>query len=199
LSYKGWIWWRHEVGLGPGSNDSVCLSLILQPISPASSLCLCTCVHLFFLSSILGVWRWVAVTAMCGWQPRMCAGPSLCILLAMAGIPTVSRGWHPCAQACLFVFPPPLVGAELGCEGGGCKYLFIFFLQAFLPRRCLAADFVGVRSWPPLRGTKDTHDNVSHKARFISSQLGSGYLPDAAGFNKDPKYKVQAAFIFFRH
>jgi hypothetical protein len=50
---------------------------------------------------------------------------------------------------------------------------------------------------PPLRGTKDTHNNVSHKARFISSHLGSRYPPDAAGFNEDPKCRVQAAFIFF--
>jgi hypothetical protein len=49
----------------------------------------------------------------------------------------------------------------------------------------------------PSEEQKDTHNNVSHKARFISSQLGSEYLPDAAGFNKDPKCKVQAAFIFF--
>jgi hypothetical protein len=51
----------------------------------------------------------------------------------------------------------------------------------------------------PLRGTKDTHNNVSHKARFISSQLGSGYPPDAVGFNEDLECKVQAAFIFFKH
>jgi hypothetical protein len=56
---------------------------------------------------------------------------------------------------------------------------------------------VGVQGLPPLRGTKDTHYNVSHKVRFISSQLGSGYPPDATGFNEDPEYKVQAAFIFF--
>jgi hypothetical protein len=46
---------------------------------------------------------------------------------------------------------------------------------------------------------KDTQDNVSHKARFISSQLGSGCPPDAVGLNEDPEYKTQAAFIFFRH
>jgi hypothetical protein len=51
----------------------------------------------------------------------------------------------------------------------------------------------------PSEEQKDTHDNVSHKVRFISSQLGSGYPPDAAGFNKDPECKVQAAFIFFKH
>jgi hypothetical protein len=34
-------------------------------------------------------------TAMCGWQPRMCVGSSLWILLAMAGISAVPRGWHP--------------------------------------------------------------------------------------------------------
>jgi hypothetical protein len=49
----------------------------------------------------------------------------------------------------------------------------------------------------PSEEQKDTYDNVSHKARFISSQLGSSYPPDAVGFNTDPKYKIQAAFIFF--
>jgi hypothetical protein len=49
----------------------------------------------------------------------------------------------------------------------------------------------------PSEEQKDTHDNVSHKARFISSQLGSGYPPDAVGFNTDPEYKIQVAFIFF--
>jgi hypothetical protein len=58
---------------------------------------------------------------------------------------------------------------------------------------------LGSRVDHPSEEQKDTHDNVSHKARFISSQLGSGYPPDAVGFNTDPKYKIQAAFIFFRH
>jgi hypothetical protein len=49
----------------------------------------------------------------------------------------------------------------------------------------------------PSEEQKDTYDNVSHKARFISSQLGSGYLPNTVGFNTDPEYKTQAAFIFF--
>jgi hypothetical protein len=49
----------------------------------------------------------------------------------------------------------------------------------------------------PSEEQKDTHNNVSHKARFISSQLGSGYPPDAVGFNMDLEYKIQAAFIFF--
>jgi hypothetical protein len=49
----------------------------------------------------------------------------------------------------------------------------------------------------PSEEQKDTHDNVSHKARFISSQLGSRYPPDSVGFNTDPEYKIQAAFIFF--
>jgi hypothetical protein len=51
----------------------------------------------------------------------------------------------------------------------------------------------------PSEEQKDTQDNVSHKARFISSQLGSGCPPDAVGLNEDPEYKTQAAFIFFRH
>jgi hypothetical protein len=59
-------------------------------------------------------------------------------------------------------------------------------------------DFLlGSRVDHPSEEQKDTHDNVSHKARFISSQLGSGYLPNAVGFNTDPEYKTQAAFIFF--
>jgi hypothetical protein len=49
----------------------------------------------------------------------------------------------------------------------------------------------------PSEEQKDTHDNVSHKARLISSQLGSGCPPNAVGFNMDPEYKIQAAFIFF--
>jgi hypothetical protein len=49
----------------------------------------------------------------------------------------------------------------------------------------------------PSEEQKDTHDNVSHIARFIFSQLGSGYPPDTVGFNTDPEYKIQAAFIFF--
>jgi hypothetical protein len=51
----------------------------------------------------------------------MCAGPPLWILLAMAGIPAVPRGWHPCAGVHLFVFPPPLVVVELGHECGSCS------------------------------------------------------------------------------
>jgi hypothetical protein len=56
---------------------------------------------------------------------------------------------------------------------------------------------LGSRVDHPSEEQKDTHDNVSHKARFISSQLGSGYPPDAVGLNRDPEYKTQAAFIFF--
>jgi hypothetical protein len=56
---------------------------------------------------------------------------------------------------------------------------------------------LGSRVDHPSEEQKDTQDNVSHKARFISSQLGSGYPPDAVGFNTDPEYKTQAAFIFF--
>jgi hypothetical protein len=44
----------------------------------------------------------------------MCVGSSLWILLAMAGVPAVPGGWYPRAGAHLFVFPPHLVGAELG-------------------------------------------------------------------------------------
>jgi hypothetical protein len=32
----------------------------------------------------------------------------------MVGVTTAPKGWHPYARAQLFVFPPPLVGAELG-------------------------------------------------------------------------------------
>jgi hypothetical protein len=49
----------------------------------------------------------------------------------------------------------------------------------------------------PSEEQKDTHDNVSHKARFISSQLGSVLKPTASGGYPDPEYKIQAAFIFF--
>jgi hypothetical protein len=52
----------------------------------------------------------------------MYVGPSPWILLAMAGIPVVLRGWHSYARARLFVFPPPLVGVELGHEGCGCSF-----------------------------------------------------------------------------
>jgi hypothetical protein len=58
---------------------------------------------------------------------------------------------------------------------------------------------LGSRVDHPSEEQKDTHDNVSHKARFISSQMESRYPPDTVGFNMDPEYKVQAAFIFFRH
>jgi hypothetical protein len=44
----------------------------------------------------------------------MHAGPFLWIILAMAGVTVVPRGLHPRAGVCLFVFSPPLVGAELG-------------------------------------------------------------------------------------
>jgi hypothetical protein len=59
---------------------------------------------------------------------------------------------------------------------------------------------VGVQGGPPLRGAKDTDDNVSHKVRFIfSASWGPGIHPTQRGFNEDPECKVQAAFIFFRH
>jgi hypothetical protein len=56
---------------------------------------------------------------------------------------------------------------------------------------------VGVRGQPPLRGIKDTDNNVSHKARFISIQLGSGYPPNAAGFNEDPRMQSSGCFYIF--
>jgi hypothetical protein len=49
---------------------------------------------------------------------------------------------------------------------------------------------VRVQGRPPPERTKDTRDKGSHKARFISSRLGSEHPPDAAGFNKDPERKV---------
>jgi hypothetical protein len=52
----------------------------------------------------------------------MCAGAFLWILLVMAGVPTAPRGQHPCAQVHLFVFPPPLVEAELESECGGSSF-----------------------------------------------------------------------------
>jgi hypothetical protein len=52
----------------------------------------------------------------------------------------------------------------------------------------------------PSEEQKDTHNNVNHKARFISSQLGSGYPPDAVGYNTDPEYKkFRLLLYFFRH
>jgi hypothetical protein len=65
---------------------------------------------------------------MCAWWLWMYIESSVWILLAMAGVPVVPWGWHPCAGVLLFVFPPLLVGVELGCECGGCR-----FLQAPVP------------------------------------------------------------------
>jgi hypothetical protein len=56
-----------------------------------------------------------------------CAGSSLWILLAMAGVPTVFSGPASCTGVRLFAFPPPLLGAELGRERGSCS----FFVSAF--------------------------------------------------------------------
>jgi hypothetical protein len=45
----------------------------------------------------------------------------------MGGVTAVPRGWQPCAHMCLFVFPPLLVGVELGCVCGTaavfCRYV----------------------------------------------------------------------------
>jgi hypothetical protein len=53
----GWEWGFHKAPLPhptPGTSDPVCLGLILQPVTPSLSLCMCACTHLFFLSSLLG-------------------------------------------------------------------------------------------------------------------------------------------------
>jgi hypothetical protein len=87
------------------------------------------CMFVFFLSSLLG--RVAVGRSLCSvWMAASDAcGPSLWIALAMAGVTAAPRGWHPCACACLFVFPPPLVGVLLGhvCSGASS------FLQAPLP------------------------------------------------------------------
>jgi hypothetical protein len=44
----------------------------------------------------------------------MFSGLSLWIVLAMAGVTTAPRDQHACAYTCLFVFPSPRGGAELG-------------------------------------------------------------------------------------
>jgi hypothetical protein len=56
--------------------------------------------------------------AMYDWQLWMRARPSLWIALAIIGVTTVSRGQHPCACMCLFVFPASLVGVGLGYVRG---------------------------------------------------------------------------------
>jgi hypothetical protein len=58
-----------------------------------------------------------------------CAGSSLWIFLAMAGVFAVSRSWHSGAQVCLFAFPPPLVVAELWREHGSCSFVSNFVKQ----------------------------------------------------------------------
>jgi hypothetical protein len=51
---RGVRWgWEHYLPLPmPRTGNLVCPGLILWPISPPP--CMCTCVHLFFLSSLLG-------------------------------------------------------------------------------------------------------------------------------------------------
>jgi hypothetical protein len=56
-----------------------------------------------------------------------CARSPLWIFLAMAGVFAVSRSQHPYVRGCLFIFPPPLVGAELGHE-----HASQFFASAFV-------------------------------------------------------------------
>jgi hypothetical protein len=99
------------VGLGQGATappphpGQVILSAQDRPCS-LSLLLLCShaCTHLFFLSSLLGEWKWVEVNTMYGWQLWMCSGPFLWISLTVAGITAVPKesggmGWcpHVCA------------------------------------------------------------------------------------------------------
>jgi hypothetical protein len=108
-----------ELVQGPtpsGTSEPVCLGLILQPVAPPPLLCT---LWIFILGEVEAghshhhMWL-VAQNVL---------GPSYGFFLAVEGIFAVSRSQHSCAQACLFVFPPPLVGAELGYERGSCSFL----------------------------------------------------------------------------
>jgi hypothetical protein len=100
----------------PGMSDP-----ILQPVAFPPFLCMHTCMCYFSSHPFWGSGG--------GPQPSPCvagglgcAGSSLWILLAMAGVPSVPRGWYPCARVHLFAFPPPL-GAELVHEHGSRGFL----------------------------------------------------------------------------
>jgi hypothetical protein len=82
-----------------------------------------------------------------------CAGSSLWILLAIAGVPAVPRSQHPCARAHLFAFPPPLVGTELGREHGSCSFF--------------------VSGLPPREGWLISWNNLSHKVPCYKFSMGS--------------------------
>jgi hypothetical protein len=106
----GWEWALHKVPMSPHMPRMCHPVCQAHPCGPSPlPLCTCTFAWLFFLSSLFGEWWRVTVTAVY---------PSLQIALAMAGVTSVPRGWHPCARVHLFVFPPPLVRAELGHECG---------------------------------------------------------------------------------
>jgi hypothetical protein len=47
--------------------------------------------------------------------------------LLWQAFPLCPVGRHACARVCLFAFPPPLLGVELGCERGS----YSFFVCTF--------------------------------------------------------------------
>jgi hypothetical protein len=108
-----------------------------------SSLCTHPCRCLFFLSSLLG-----GVVVGCRHHHVWLVAQDMCLSLSMDSV-SHSRHSH-CAhesvsllhwQACLFVFPPPLVGAELGQVQRLQCFVFFFCKHLCLCLcKCLAAD-----------------------------------------------------------
>jgi hypothetical protein len=105
------------------TSEPVCLGLILQPVALPPFLCTLS-TFMLGRGSGGGPQPSPHVTGCPG-----CAGSSLWIFLAMAGVFAVFRSWHSCALGWLFAFPPPLVGAELGHKRGSHSFVSTFVKQ----------------------------------------------------------------------
>jgi hypothetical protein len=110
--------WGWEQGLCfspmPRTRDPVCSGLTLWPVTPFP-MYTHLCAFIFPLISFWGV----AAGCICHrvWLAALDACQALSIdCLSYGRHYHCYWGQHPCEHSCLFVFPPSLVGAELGCE-----------------------------------------------------------------------------------
>jgi hypothetical protein len=68
-----------------------------------------------------------------------------------------------------------------------------------LKKQNIDLSLLGSKVDHPSEEQKDTQDNVSHKARFISSQLGLGICPMQWVSTRTPNTKFRLLLYFFRH
>jgi hypothetical protein len=137
LQGLSWSGPRHEVGLGMGPVQSAttpphawqeqpCLPRPGPAAHQPSSLCMCACAVYFPLIPFRESGSEQQLLPCMAGNFGYVLGP-LWIALAMAGVTAVPTR--------LLVFPPPLVGVELGHVCGGCS-----FLQVPCLLQCPAAD-----------------------------------------------------------